>query len=367
MKYVAIAASFLATALAIVVVLTVTGHIPLHSNGPPSEERLPKANVPPLEYAYLDPARVDAYMGEATNGITTSEQRTKQLTRAINASLSAGAAVQAGASQQEEEGTMDTVEPKATDRMYEFLRLIREKGEVRYPGGCNGSSNPRHWIGNVDDQLPAADVEAEVSCIGVGNFVRIDHVQLFVPPFAQALQRAQSATAFYGALPAPRHAFTSPTQSTKVRSALHQYAKLVGSDPRMPFVAAPFGGRRRVGNGVTFFLPMSYDDLTVEPSLLSSSVTIVGKIIYSADAGAAYVDYPTVATFGRALLRSQPAFRSELGVCSKTPPPSTHPQYVAALHHTGACESAQQMLSHVTQSVTFKPPFVVVLPLAIYE
>lgn len=368
-KTIGMIASGLVACLAIVLVLGITGKVSLHSSSPPPEENLPPADVPPLEYAYLDPARVDAYLGQATNGIAVSQQRTKQLTRAINASLSAGVAAQVGASEQEQESTMDTVEPKATDRLYTFLRLLRKKSEAdyRYMHGCNSSTDRPHWMGEVDDQLPAKEVMAEVSCIGVGNFVRIDHAQLFLPPFAQALPRAQSATAFYGELPAPRHAFTSPTQSARVRRALHRYAALAGSNPRMPFVAAPFGSTSRVGHGVTFFLPISYKGLTAEPSLLSSSVTIVGKIVYSANVGAAYIDYPTIATFGRALLRAPRAFLSDLGVCSKTPPPATRSQHAAPNRAAAACTSPQRALSHIKESVKFKPPIVVVLPLAIYE
>ncbi len=164
----------------------------------------------------------------------------------------------------------------------------------------------------------------------------------------------------------------------KITKALRRYAKLVGSDPRMPFVAAPYGVNERVGHGVTFFLPAGYSGITTEPSLLSGSVTIVGEIVYSANAGTPYVDYPTVDTFGRALLHAQTALRTDLGVCSKAPPPATRAHSLTkhtplagltrgSAHRMAACTSEQQTLDDVEQSVTFKPPVVVVLPLAIYE
>jgi hypothetical protein len=94
----------------------------------------------------------------------------------------------------------------------------------------------------------------------------------------------------------------------------------------MPFVAAPYGADERVGHGVTFFLPAGYSGITTEPSLLSGSVTIVGEIVYSAGAGAPYIDYPTVDTFGRALLKAPAALRTDLGVCSKAPPSRSLPK-----------------------------------------
>jgi hypothetical protein len=336
---------------------------------------LPPADTPPLEYAYLDSGRVDAYLGQAENGLASSEQRAQQVTRSVNASLAAGASAQLGASQQAQESATATVAPKAADRFYTFLRLLRNEDEASYgdPGTCNRGART-HWLGEINYQASPEEIMKQVACVGVGNFVRIINAQLFLPPFAQALPRAQSVNAFYGALPAPRTAFTSPTQSVQISHALSAYAKLVGTRVRMPFVGAPYGVDNQVGRNVAFFLPAEYQGLGFEPSLFSGSVTIVGKILYSARAGEPYIDYPTISTFGRALLHAQPAFRDDLGVCSPTPPAATRPrspapQHVAlaGLSKPSSCTSDQRLLYDIKKSVTFKPPFVVVLPLAIYQ
>jgi hypothetical protein len=237
----------------------------------------------------------------------------------------------------------------------------------------------------------------EITCIGVGNFVRIKNAQLFLPPFAQALPQVQSTTAFYGALPAERTSFTSPTQlaSDKFRAALAKYVKLVGHNPRMPFVAAAYGAKGELGGegvrgrSVTFFVPAELQGLAHEPSLFSGSVTVVGKIVYAAEQGAPYIDYPSVATFGRALLKAPTRFRTSLGVCSESPPALTlsaalpkrtlpsvstelQPLSGQLVHHAKPrkvkpCTKNQQMIYDVKKSVRFKPPVVVVLPLAIYQ
>lgn len=370
----------LLTGLAVLGVLAMFGVVPLRLNeSQASDKALPEADTPPIEFAYLDPLRADAYLGQAEGGLASSEQRSEQLTNSIDASVSIGGAGQVGGSERQQLSTVATVTPQAADRFYTLLRRLREGGEANYKQSstCNGERST-HWLGDVDDQDDASEVMDEVECIGVGNFVRIRNAQLFLPPFAQALPRVQSANAFFGALPAPRTAFTSPTQSVEITNALNGYAKLVGSDPRMPFVAAPYGADERVGHGVTFFLPAGYSGITSEPSLLSGSVTVVGEIVYSAGGGAPYVDYPTVDTFGRALLKAQRALRTDLGVCSTSPPSATRlhslPNHLpmAALTPssppgTAPCVSEQQTLEDVKESVTFKPPVVVVLPLAIYE
>jgi len=328
--------------------------------------RLPEADTPPLEFAYLDAGRVAAYLGQAANGLATTEQRTKQLTQSVNATLSAGSAAQAGLSEQAQEGTTATITLTAADDFYTLLRLLREGGEAQ-SGKCR-TGKPGSWVGKINDQAAKGQILRDAECIGVGNFVRIENAQLFLPPFAQALQRVQSANAFFGQLPRPRTSFTSPTQSTQVSDAIRGYEKHVGPHPRVPFVAAPYGSPHKLGDeDVTIFLPTQYEGITSEPSLLSGSVTIVGKIVYYAREGSTYIDYPTVSTFGKALHEASPAFLDDLGVCSEAPPQATSPQHRTSAPKQSTCTSFEATLRHVRESVSFKPPVVVVLPLAIYQ
>lgn len=365
---------------AIVGVLAIMGALAIFDVTPASvfdsggeNESLPAADAPPLDFAYLDAGRAGAYLGQALNGLPTSEQRTEQLTHSVNVSLGQGAAAQLGGSAQTQRSTVATFVPEALDRFYTFLRLLRKGGEAstHKAGTCRNArlANQERpfWLGEVNDQAPAADILREVRCLGVGNFVRIRNAQLFLPPFAEALPRARSASTFSGALPAPRDPFTSPTQSEKLRGALTEYTKEVGLNARIPVVAAPFGSSTGVGSGVTFFLPTRYQGLATEPSLLSGSVTIVGKIVYLGGGKRPYVDNPTISTFGRAVLGAKPILLHDLGVCSLAPLAPTRSQRAAHTPHRRTCISNQEALDDIRESVTFKPPVVVVLPLAIYE
>jgi hypothetical protein len=335
------------------------------------EAHLDAADVPPLEYAYLDPRRVAAYLGQDENGLAKIEERTDQINHSLKAGVSFSGGPSAEASGETQHKTTATVEPNAADHFYTFLRLLREH-EANYtkPSTCN-TYRRTQWLGEVDDQAPADKIMKEIACVGAGDFVRVHNAQLFLPSFAQALPLVQSADAFYGELPAERHSFTSPTQLTSApfAAALKHYVTHVGKDPRMPFVAAPYGEESDVGANVGMFLPAEYRGLTTEPSLFSGSVTIVAKVVYYATKGAPYIDYPTVATFGRALLKAPAAFRNDLGVCSNSPPVPTLPGAVKkpAETHATNCTGKQQMIYEVKKSVRLKPPFVVLLPLAIYE
>lgn len=357
--------------LAVVVILDAT------SGAGPTIADLPPADAPPLEYVDLDAHQVATYVGQLEDGLATTEQRTQQLTHSVNASIAGGPLAQIGGSEQSQVGTQATVTPTAADLFYAFMRLLRAGGEAHCrrlpadagkcdPRGCNGRSRTR-WLGEVDAQWSDREITDQVSCIGVGNFVRLAHVQMFLPPFAQALPRAQSAQAVYGQMPAVRRAFTSAIQSTTVRAGLARYAKLVGADPRLPFLAAPYGSPHRIGSGVTFFVPVDYSGLTTEPSLLTGSVTIVGKIIYYAPAGSSYIDYPTIDQFGGPLLKESKQFLDAIGVCSSVPPAGALANPGRTDAQSSSCTSPQRILDAIKASVTFRPPLVVVLPVAVYQ
>jgi len=411
-KFLTGAAAALALAF---VMLWITGNLPGETTSKASDDlTLERPDVPPLEFAYLDSERVDSYLGQAENGLARKEARARQIKKSVNAALSAGQSVTLGASGSEEQSTSSTVEPDAADRFYAFLRVLRAEpqADVDHSGTCNTTRSRKHWLGELDFQEAPDKAMSELECVGVGNFVRIDEVQLFLPPFAQALPRVRSANAFYGVLPTPRTPFTSPTQSATLRHALRDYDSKVGTAARMPFVGAPYGEHKALGGKVALFLPTEYRGITREPSLLTGAVTVVGKIVYIAPASQrpkpsphrrtrptppAYIDYPALGTFGRALLDSSPVFRADLGVCSRAPTLQTRAQAPlrSTLTHTTtarvrraaqqqaaekselqrrtqhkarrSCQSKQRMLDAVKKAVSFRPPLVIVLPLAIYE
>jgi hypothetical protein len=83
-----------AVVLAVVIVLHVVGGLSVPTFAGSTAPSLPPADTPPLEYVYLDSLRVAAYLGQVEDGLATSEQRTEQLTRSVNASISAGTVAQ---------------------------------------------------------------------------------------------------------------------------------------------------------------------------------------------------------------------------------------------------------------------------------
>jgi hypothetical protein len=120
-------------ALAVLGILAMFGVVPVRIVGSGAADKsLPEADTPPIEFAYLDPLRADAYLGQAEGGLANTEQRSEQLTDSINASVSIGTAGQVGGSQQSQLSTVATVTPQAADRFYTLLRRLRENGEANY-------------------------------------------------------------------------------------------------------------------------------------------------------------------------------------------------------------------------------------------
>ena len=403
---------------------------------------------PPLEYIYLDAARVGNYLGQVEDGLPKNELRTAQSTRDISASVSGGSVAQVGASLSQQEGTQDTVTPTAADEFYLLLRLLRQQQGSRCLGAasqgnmcikqsrnCGPAGAHPHWLTDIADTKGMGPLD-EMGCLGVGYFVRLTGVQLFLPTFSQVLPNAQSATALYGADPWPRTAFTSSTQSARA-AQLGSYRGAVlraaHGAPRMPFIAAPYGGVGRIGDSsegsVPIFMPADYSGLTAEPSLLTGSVTVVGKIVYYATAGGSYTDFPTISQFVPELVGvRRHGFDNQLGVCDTKPPgaalhtsvtetePTVRTQLLAARiapkrATTGArsqtksgspprskttsrsttpprpptvskrtvqraatkafapntCSTDAAIRKAIKAAVTLKPPFAIVLPLAIYQ
>jgi hypothetical protein len=414
----------IATVTVVVVIIFATGVLRLPGSVASASDNLPPSDVPPLEFVYLDAARVDNYLGQMEGGLSKTEQRSDQVTQAISATLSGSVAAQLAASESSQQGTQETVTPTTADRFFLFLRLLREQAPSSNVG-ANGSARdcPRRsgrWLWQLTEPLKPNIVSELDKCVGVGRFVRLTNVQLFLPPYAQVLPNAQSATALYGSEPWVRYPFTSTTQSSNP-ALIASYAREVGPDPRLPFIAASYGSKASIGppratgptgssaddgrssstseapspsthglsgsasaaaggtsvtgpeDDVAFFVPVDYQDLTTEPSLLSGAVTIVGKVVYySDDGGPAYIDYPTISEFAPALvaqLRRKTGLMNELGVCSQLPPPLVQAQPGGRGKPSGdplQCGTRTALLEAVKKSVTLRSPYAVILPVAIY-
>jgi hypothetical protein len=187
-----------------------------------------------------------------------------------------------------------------------------------------------------------------------GDFVRIKNARLFLPPYAAIYPRVRYASSFLdGGFDAPRDRLVAPTSRSQ-RNQVQAYLRSIGPKARLPFVVPTLRGARRVKRAVTFLVPVRYQYLGKEPSLLSGNVEVLGKLVYKDPRLASdvtsddpieprYVDRQSLATFGPSLSTASPALRRRLGL------------------------GRRAIDRQLRASMTFAAPVAVVVPVAIYQ
>jgi hypothetical protein len=343
-------------AVAALAVAGVLGYV-LHDPGSESKDvgvrTFDRPPDPPPEYLYLDTARVLAYLGQVDEGLTKSERRSVSLTNTAGGKI-AGAGVEASASTQRVGSIEQDVTAGTTDRFYRLLGALAEgQGKRKWMYSLNAG-----WSGGHETQDPYHWLER----VQVGDFLKLSHARVFLPPYSMAYPRTAYAAPYLGPhrrclLRGPSARLGAPA-SVHQRQALRKFHKAVGKNPRMTFIMPP--RQASVGDEqipVHFVLPVHYKGLTSEPSSLAGEVTVVGKVLAIEDVPlsqhkrpcrgkSVWTDRQTVRQFGAAVRHaSKPLLR--------------------LLHAEHASKSRLTAMVHA--GATFPKPAVVVLPIAIYQ
>ena len=305
--------------------------------------------IAPPEYAYLDNARVLAYLAQIEGGLSTSEKVTEQLTRTRNGGVNASG-LQVGASASEQQFVERVVTPTATTRFYRLLDRLQEKGYLHTVDFRSGIS--------------ATAIER----IHEGDFVRIEGCRLRLPAYAQMDELIRSA---HGSLPANLAADEALNGSFVARAARDyaqglrnkqssisgrsapsltrarrrklarvavRFADALGANPRVALSTCD-GRRGFVPRGLDLLFPIRLGALNADPGVLAGPVTLVGKLL-------------------RVVRR-----RSETYVDNATLASAADP--VQALE--SATGARFQLVGELDADVTVFPPGAVVLPIAIYK
>jgi hypothetical protein len=302
----------------------------------------PRPSEPPPEYLYLDTSRALAYLAQIEDGLTSNEKRTIETTVGVSAKASSGG-VEGSSTAQRVGFVSQDVTAAATDRFYKLLGALQDGFE----------KNHRKWLWDVDARPRQGARKAAItvlSKLSVGDFVRVRHATMYLPPYAQVYPRTSYALNYIGGrLPAPKHPLYAPPSAPQAK-AIKEYRRKVGTRPRISFVAPLFDDVE--GPAVSFVVPVQYRGLTSEPSSLSGEVTVVGKVIYR-DVGTQdpthprqWVDRQMLHDFGPPLRQAPDELVKLLGL--RDVPKSKR---VAA----------------VRDNVSFDPPLAFVIPVAIYQ
>jgi hypothetical protein len=246
--------------------------------------------IAPPEYAYLDNARVLAYLAQIEGGLSTSEKVTEQLSQTRNAGVNASG-LQAGGSSSAQQFVERVVTPTATTRFYHLLDRLRAKGYLETVDFAHG--------------VTAKAVEG----VKEGDFVRVEGCRMRLPVYDQMVELIRGA---HGSMPATFAAAQALNGSFAARAALqfaqglkkgsslipvqlapklpprarrlrlvriaNRFAAALGSDPRVA-VSTCDGRRDFAPRRLDLLFPIRLGALNADPGVLAGPVTIVGKLL----------------------------------------------------------------------------------------
>lgn len=143
-------------------------------------------DTPPAEFAYLDSARVLAYLGQIEGGLAATQTRTLSAKTTTKASITAKEVAAAEASSDRLRGSSETVTLTEADRFYTLLRILRQD-----QGGGGAFRTLVDIDAAITEKNSVDDVRSSLSNVDEGDFVRIRNALLFVPTYAAVLPRAR--------------------------------------------------------------------------------------------------------------------------------------------------------------------------------
>jgi hypothetical protein len=205
---------------------------------------IPPPTEPPGEYLYLDSARVATYLSQVEDGLTSNEALTLSRTDSVGGNVSAGGIGVQGTTQSQR-SLQETVTPTDASLFYRFEARLRSHDWLH-----TVNATPRNF----------AEFKLALSSLDEGSFVLIHNCRLVLPAYA---------------------------------AAYRAFKQQVPTLPLTLDVAAPSGEK-----DFELLFPVAFSALANEPSLFSTRLTLVGKIIRQVDdAHPRYVDAETRASF----------------------------------------------------------------------
>jgi hypothetical protein len=312
--------------------------------------------IPPPEYAYLDNARVLAYLSQIEGGLSKSETRSRKVTDTRTGGVAAGG-VELGGSSSREQFVEETVTPTATGLFYRLLDRLSDKGYLR----------------ELDASSPPTAFAGALGVVPEGFFVRIAGCKLRVPTYVQMneiitesqsgvsatsawqtavwgtqeeIYAAEDAEAAAHGLPAAPHGTDvdpPPAEERRLKQVAKRFDAAIRPNPPVP-LASCAGRLLAKPRKPDLLFPVQLDALTKERSLLAGPVTIVGKVVRQVRRpGDVYVDRKAVAAYSDAV----GAMDKELDL--------------------DVSQGFVELGSELSADATVSPPGAVILPVAIYK
>jgi hypothetical protein len=360
-------ATIVAVPAAVVLALVVLGVIPIQDTSGASPKGLK-----PYEYVYLDSARVQAYLGQLDEGEVGQETRTATSKDTAGGKLEIKALGEASGSVTNEKTSSAVVSFSEADNFYKLEKTLLADGElttVPLSGCCTGAvrkavrrevARQAHGqtLSTHERQMREREAiearhQAQLEGLTLGKIVKLENVLLRVPPYLAAypslryaVPRFNSANPVFEA--APLSTFSAAEVEIE-RSANRERAKFIeqaGANPRLPLSASV--------HHLTIVIPARYAYLTGDPSLLNTSLTVVGKLVQR---GEDFGDGASEATYLPALLHADSRFLHDIGV----------KESLLSRYDGNPKGLDRELFKALQRSLTFTGKSIEVIPIAIYD
>jgi len=351
-----------AGACAVIVLLVVAiVAVGIHDRSQSSEAKSFEAPIPPVEFFYLDGARILDFLSELEGGEVGAVHRISKEIASVNAGGSADGFTVGASSQHESVADSTITRTEASE-----LGLLLD----------DLAQNESHGISFHSIDLTSAKNVENSKMVREGMLVRFVTHELLSPgyirPYVVVRQSATLAALFPQAAGNPVGAERAEEQRKKAESFAHQ----VGPDPRITFVVSP----QPKDDGdipLKVLMPMRYRDLTQERSLLEKGrghytggrLVVFGKVIrvfrHPKSNRSEYTDFATREIWQNPLEQASNFLIDHVSHNCKTRRTETerkeHPS------RSPLIEGRHCFLAKLKRQTTLTAPGAVILPIAIYK
>jgi hypothetical protein len=352
---------------AIVLALVVLDVIPIHDAAGSNAKGLK-----PYEYVYLDSARVQAYLGQLDEGEVGRETRTDTSKDTAGGKLEIKSLGEASGSVTNEKTSSAVVSFSEADNFYKLEKTLRADSElttVPLSGCCTGVVHDavrrevaRQTRGQAlsaharrmrEREAVEARYQAQLEALPLGTMVKLENALLRVPPYLAAYPSLRYAVPRYNSAnqvfeAAPLSTFSAAEVEIE-RSANRERAKFIeqaGANPRLPLSTSV--------HHLTIVIPARYAYLTGDPSLLNTSLTVVGKLVQR---GEDFGDGASEATYLPALLHASSRFLHDIGV----------KESLLSRFDGNRKGLNRELFKALQRSLTFTGKSIEVIPIAVYD
>jgi len=296
----------------------------------------------PYEYLYLDSARVEAYLGQLTEGNVKSENRSETHSTTGSVGLEVDKVGKATASTSVERKSSAVVTLTEADNFYRLLRELNsekslESFDLEDPGLL-------HKLDMVED----------------GTMVLLSNVFIRVPPYMSAYPalryaayRVTEGDEVFGKAPLTQFGPAEVALHTEVKRERAAFIKRAGDNPRLPLTVSP--------RDVTIMVPARFANITGDVSLFAARLTIMGKLVFN---GPSFGDGASITTYLPALLGASSRFLHDLGVKHSFLTRYDRARRRHEKRHTRALQ--EKIFNALGRSLSFERT-VEVIPVAIYD